>query len=127
VPSLRKPRLPGWQQALLAVALTAIGYLVGSALGLSRGWAGAVGIAVCSVVLSTWDRTAWRDLTRTKQWERAKTLLACAFLLATVPNTIEAFGDPSGLVWKAVRFALSSLFVAALVYWFVALVRHKRR
>ena len=51
-----------------------------------------------------------------QRWERAKGLLVWAFLLAILPNTVEAFADPDGWLWSAVRYLLSALFILALGY-----------
>jgi len=52
----------------------------------------------------------WSERTR----ERAS-LLAVMFLVATIPNTVEAFTDIDGTWWTVLRVIVSTLFTGVLL------------
>jgi hypothetical protein len=60
-----------------------------------------------------------------------QTVLLVAFFAATVPNTIEAFAEPKGQGWTALRLTLSSIFTCVLLAWLASLAfdfrAYKRR
>ena len=52
---------------------------------------------------------------KSERTSRLEALFWAAFLAAVVPNTIEAFANPSGFWWQPLRVTLSTLFAVALV------------
>jgi hypothetical protein len=72
-------------------------------------------------------RVATKAMSWAEHWERAKTWFLIAWALAVIPNAVDAAGQLDGLLWNAFRVAVSTLWVATLVYWLVALVQHKVR
>jgi hypothetical protein len=65
--------------------------------------------------------------TKSERTARLETLFWIAFFFAIVPNTIDAFADPSGDWWTALRIALSTIFVLVLVALVASKLADRRR
>ena len=67
------------------------------------------------------------DETRARRKDAGEHLLV-AWGAAVIPNTLDAFGMnlPDAWWWYLVRFALSALWLAALVAWFIWLWRERQ-
>jgi hypothetical protein len=48
-------------------------------------------------------------------WEDATSLIGATFACAVVLNAVEAFVDPDGWLWTALRVTVSGAFVIAVV------------
>jgi hypothetical protein len=55
------------------------------------------------------------DRARSDRTARLEALCWLALFAAITPNTVEAFANPSGELWHALRFGLSAVFAAVLL------------